>query len=132
MSERTIRTLAKKLAGEFYEGKRGGRFRDKNSLTAAKRLFKEPISGNIVEKKGIVPFLEAYPNAQAYITAHHPLFYDTARQCLTSMLGLPDSRISPFMKESIFKALIEDREKQHKQEMTNPNIHDLIGQRAPD
>lgn len=113
MTERTIRTLAKELAGQFYEAKRSDRFRSKNSMTRSKTLKQLP-DGSVIEVPVIVPFFVAYPNSKAFAAGHWPLFVDAARRCLVTMLALPDSRIDPEMKKSIYKAIIEDRENQRR------------------
>ena len=111
-SERTIRALAKELAGEFYDHKsRTKRFRSMDEPTRA-RALKQFEDGHVEEVIVIVPFREAYPDAKTYAKAHWPFFYDTARKCLTTMLALPDSRIHPNMKKAIYDALKEDWDKQ--------------------
>ncbi len=122
MSERTIRTFAKNLAGAFYDSKRSDVFRSKDSKTAAKKLFKDPKTGAIVEKTVIVPFFEAYPTADTYIKGHWPFFYDQARKCLTTMLGLP--HVHKNVKDAILKALVEDREDQIKAQASGKRLVD--------
>lgn len=112
MTERTIRTLAKELAAEFYEHKgRSNRFRSMDEPTRA-RALKMMEDGNIREVVVSVPFRQAYPDAKTFSKAHWPFFYSLARDCLVAMLALPDSRIHPNMKEAIRDAIVEDRMKQ--------------------
>lgn len=113
MTERTIRTLAKELAGQFYEQKRSDRFRSKDALTRAKTLRQLP-DGSVIEVTVMVPFLEAYPTSQHYSKGHWPFFVEAARQCLLTMLALPDSAVAPALKEAIYAAILEDSEKKNK------------------
>ncbi len=129
MVERTIKSTAIEFAGAFYEMKRSDVFRSKESKTAAKRLFIDPKTNLPVEKTVIVKFFEAYPTAHSYSKAHWPLFYDLARKSLVTMLSYPDSRMSPHMKEAIFKAIMEDRNKQHVEEYKRGgHVDELHGQ----
>lgn len=112
MTEQTIRIMAKELAGKFYEQKRSGHFRDPNSLTRAKRMTRDPQTGIRKEVTVVLPFSQAYPTAQSYVNAWWPFFVEAARKALTAMLAQPDARIHPHMKERIFDALIEDRERE--------------------
>jgi hypothetical protein len=114
MTERTIKSMAIELAGEFYEGKRSGRFRSMDELTTARRVMRRPQDGALIEVKIRIPFRRAYPTAHSYAVAHWPLFYESARQCLVTMLALPDAKVPPHLKEAIFAAIKEDREKQNR------------------
>lgn len=109
MTERTIRHLAKELAGKFYEQKRSDRFRSKDSLTRARRLVQHP-DGRHEEVIVVVPFFQAYPDARTFVKAHWPLFVEPARQCMVTMLALKG--VHDNMKRGIYDALLEDREKQ--------------------
>lgn len=111
MTERTIRTLAKELAGQFYEAKRSNRFRSKDSLMRAKTLKQLP-DGSVIEVTVIVPFFKAYPNSKVFAKAHFPLFYEAARKCMVTMLALPS--VSDELKEGIHAALVEDRQNEYK------------------
>lgn len=111
MAERTIKMTAMALAGEFYEQKRSDRFRSKDSLVKAKRL-QEFSDGTIREVTVLVPFLTAYPDAHKFAISHWPMFYDTARKCLLTMLAMSDSRVPPHRKEEIMAAITEDRDLQ--------------------
>ncbi len=112
MTERTIRTLAEELAGQFYDQKRSNRFRSKDSLTRVKTVMRDPDTGVRKEVTKTMPFFTAYPTSKLFAKAHWPLFVDAARKCMTTMLALSDSRISPHLKEGIYAALTEDREQQ--------------------
>lgn len=111
MSERTIRSLAKEYAGQFYEAKRSDRFRSKDSLTRAKTLKQLP-DGSVVEVTVTVPFFKAYPNSKAFASGHWPLFYEAARKSLVTMLALPS--VSDELKKGIHAALVEDRQNEYK------------------
>lgn len=112
MSERTIRTLAKEYAGQFYEMKRSDRFRSKDSLTRAKTLKQLP-DGSVIEVTVVVPFFKAYPNSKAFASGHWPLFVDAARKSLITMLAL--SSVSDELKQGIHAALVEDRQNEYRQ-----------------
>lgn len=126
MTERTIKALALELAGAFYEGNRSDRFRSKVERTPAKRLVVDERTGQLVERTVMVPFFEAYPNARTYQRAHWPLFYELARQQLTSMLGRPG--VSEFKKQAIFKAITEDREQQLREQARGKVVNQPHGQ----
>jgi hypothetical protein len=110
MTERTIRSMARELAGRFYEQKRSDRFRSKDSLTRA-RVFERQPDGSVADVVKIMPFFEAYPTAQKFAAAHWPFFKEPAVRCFVAMLAMPDSRVSPYMKQCIYDALIEENEK---------------------
>jgi hypothetical protein len=113
MTEQTIRSMAKELAGAFYEQKRSDRFRSKESKTRIRVIERQP-DGTLAEVVKVVPFFEAYPNATKFAAAHWPFFVEPARRCLTTMLALPDARVSQYMKQCIYNALIEENEKARK------------------
>lgn len=93
--ERTIRAQAKELAGVFYEDNRSPGFRK------AFPTLKDYMKGHWHQPDGRIKlFTPGW---------HHHVAL--ARKTLAIMLGQPDSRVSPAMKERIFNALIEDREK---------------------
>lgn len=95
MTERTLKEMAKELAGAFYEDNRSPAFR---------RTF---------------PTLKAYmrgqwhqPNGDIKFDKPGWMYHmDLARELLVRMLGFSDARVSPEMKERIYNAIIEDREK---------------------
>lgn len=95
MTERTIKQMAKELAGQFYEGNRTPGFR------ATFPTLQAYMRGHWHNADGTV----------TYTTAgwHHHVVL--ARKLLTLMLGQPDARVSPHMKESIYDALLEDHAK---------------------
>lgn len=99
--ERTVRSLAKELAGKFYEDNaRSVKFR------AAFPTFQHYMRGQWVQPDGSI---KAYRPGWL----HH---VELARKMLSVMLGQSDARVSPVMKERIFDALIEDRNRQYKAE----------------
>ena len=110
MTERTIRSLAKELAGAFYDNRRSESFREGAKLVNAFRVDRDPQTGLEREVKVKIPFHVAYPNARSYIAAWWPFYVQLARQQLVAMLTMSDARISAHMKECIASALIEDRE----------------------
>ena len=112
MTEATHREMAKELAGAWYEMRRTDRFRDGGDKVKARKIVKDILTGLPREIIVGIPFSQAYPTAEAYVEAHWPFFMDTARKVLTTMLTLPN--ISPVMKERIYDAICEDREKQLK------------------
>lgn len=109
-SERTMRTLAKKLAGEFYEATRTDVFRNGEMLVPCYRIDR----GNRGDTREVlvkVPFKVAYPNAKAYSRAFWPHYLQEAKSRMVKMLSMPDSRVSPHLKQSIMDALMEHQEK---------------------
>lgn len=96
--EHTVRSLAKELAGIFYDDNRSPKFR------AAFPTFKHYMRGQWVQSDGSI---KAYRPGWLHHVEH-------ARKVLSLMLGQPDSRVSPIMKERIFDALIDDRNRQFK------------------
>jgi hypothetical protein len=94
MTERTIRLMAKELAGTFYEDNRSEQFR---------RTF---------------PTLKAYMRGQWHqdgqIVINKPgwmYHIDLARKVLGLMLSQSDERVSPIMKERIYEALLDEHER---------------------
>lgn len=126
MTERTLRTYAKELAGAFYEGTRSGRFRA--GMDVPVKTLVQDSAGNPVEVTVVKPFHEAFPDAKSYIKGHWPLFYAMARRQLTAMLGMPT--VHQNLKDAIMKALVEDREQQLRQEAKGRDLPDLHGQAA--
>lgn len=114
--ERTVRSMAKELAGIFYEEpQRSAGFR------RAFPTFKHYMRGQWVKPDGSI---KAYRPGWL----HH---VELARKVLAMMLGKPDSVVSAVMKERIFNALIEDRDRQFKAEQrkTAKNLAQ-VGMRA--
>jgi hypothetical protein len=95
MTERTIRMMAKEMAGVFYEGNRSPAFR---------RAF---------------PTLQSYMRGQWHqsdgdVVINKPgwmYHIDLVRKLMGSMLSQSDTRVSPIMKERIYEALLEEHEK---------------------
>lgn len=99
--ERTVRSMAKELAGIFYEEpQRSVGFR------RAFPTFKHYMRGQWVQADGSI---KAYRPGWL----HHVAL---ARKILAIMLGKPDTVVSPAMKNRIFDALIEDRNRQFQAE----------------
>jgi hypothetical protein len=88
MTERTIRMTAKELCASYYEEWHSDRFR------------------------------KLWPNVGTYVARNWPTWVPIARTKLTEMLGKKDSEVSPAMKEAIYAALIEDREREGRQRST--------------
>lgn len=93
MVERTIRNLAKDLAGKFYEFERSAKFR------AAFPTYKDYLKGRWHQPDGSVK-----QHTPGWL--HHVAL---ARKVLVMMLGRSDAQVSPAMKERIFDAILEDR-----------------------
>lgn len=111
MTERTVRSMARELAGVFYEDNRTPGFRQ------------------------AFPTLKAYMRGQWHqpdgsIKAYRPGWMhhvELARKVMALMLGKPDSVVHPNIKNAIFNALIEDRDRQFKAETTAPKaVKDLF------
>ena len=91
MTEQTIRKMAKELAGEFYEGNRSPGFR------ATFPTLQNYMRG------------QWHKDGQVFITKPGWMYhYDLAIKLLGTMLGRPDSEVSPVMKERIATALIDN------------------------
>lgn len=140
MVERTIRNLAKELAGQFYDMTRGSEDSDEK-VQIEKR-------GRIFLKIDPKLFAKTYPTVKDYIagrrhgriqrqldgTVRHVAdgtvtqeapgwahWYDMARQMMVAMLANPTTHDN--IKSGIVDALVEDREKQLKQKPhQSPNI----------
>ena len=95
MTERTIRSMAKELAGVFYEDNRSVRFR--RSFPTIKHYMR----GQWIQPSGEILIKE--PG-----WTHH---IDLAKKMLVSMLSQSDNRVSTLMKERIYDALIEEHNK---------------------
>jgi hypothetical protein len=95
MTEKTIKDMARELAGAFYEDNRSPGFR------------------------ATFPTLKAYmrgqwhkPTGEIFITKPGWMYHiDLAIKVLGTMLGKPDAGVSPAMKERIAAALIENHNK---------------------
>src|ERR1035437_3052711 len=92
MTERTIRMMAKEMAGVFYEDNRSQQFR---------MAF---------------PTLQSYmrgqwhqPDGQIIINKPGWMYHiDLARKLMGAILSQPDSKVSPIMKERIYEALLDE------------------------
>lgn len=140
MSERTIQHMARELAGAYYDMVRSAEDADeKVQISKRGRIYLQ------IDPKG---FAKTYPTVRDYLagrqhgrmehlidgTVRHIAdgsitqttpgwrhFYAKARAQLTSMLMMPN--VHDNLKEGIYKALIEDREKQLKAEMRGQVHH---------
>ena len=144
MTERTIRSMAKELAGTFYDVVRSAENADEK-VQITKR-------GRILLQVDPKLFAKTFPTVKDYLagrrhgrierlldgTVRHiddgsvtddtpgwMHWYDQARQQLVAMLN--DPTVAPALKEGILAAVIEDREKQLKQ--TDPRLSPNITQR---
>jgi hypothetical protein len=107
MTERTVRSMAKELASCFYE-----------------------------ESLRTPGFRQAFPTLKAYMRGQWHMadgsiklyrpgwlhFVDTARKVMAAMLGKPDVVVHPHVKNAIFEALIEDRNRTFKAEQANRKL----------
>jgi hypothetical protein len=141
VTERTLRVIAKELAAEMYEnirsaGERGKKFEVRDAQTGHVLRLLEPAlflktfpnlkdywSGRRhgymerkIESSGIqvtyhVDDGQIYPSTPGW--AFH---YERARNRAFKMLGMSDDVVHPNIKEALYAAILEDREKQLKQE----------------
>lgn len=119
MTHRQIKHLAKELAGQFYEEETSTKpdlERNKRSLRFRKAFpkVKDYLMGHQHNPDGTVTYTK--PGWM-----HHIVL---ARKLLTLMLGQSDARVSPFMKEQIYDALLEEHE-----QSTNPKRAENFVQR---
>lgn len=142
MVERTIQHYARELAGAFYDTVRSAESQDEK-VQISKR-------GRVLLQIDPKAFAKTFPTVKDYLAGrrhghveHLPdgtvrhvddgtvsmdtpgwlHWYDAARAQLTEMLGRPD--VHENIKKGIYEALLEDREKQLKQEtrgQQSPNI----------
>ena len=111
MTERTIRIMAKELAGAFYEDNRSEKFRKTfPTLKSYMRGQWHQSNGDIVLNK---------PGWMYHV--------DLARKLLARMLSEPDTRVSPNVKERIYEALLEEHSRatapQAKQVLQRKEVH---------
>jgi hypothetical protein len=92
MTERTIRSMAKEIAGVFYEDNRTPEFRlaFPTRKDYMRGLWHQPNGEIVIDKPGWVYHI------------------DLARKILGTMLSKPDSVVSAVMKERIFDALVDE------------------------
>ena len=134
LTERTIRSLAKELAGKFYEMNvdaeaRGEkvhmRMRGRTMQTIEPGLFRKsfPTAKDYIvgRRYGVIQHLPngvvRWVDTEGRWTQDTPgwsHWYDAARQQLVAMLN--EGSVSDHMKECIMAALVEDREQQLKAE----------------
>lgn len=119
MTHRQIKSLARELAGQFYDEETSTKpegEREKRSMRFRKAFpkVKHYLAGHQHNPDGSVTYTK--PGWM-----HHVVL---ARKLLTLMLGQPDARVSPHMKETIYDALLEEHET-----ATNPNRSENFVQR---
>ena len=104
MTEQTVRSVAKEIAGAFYEGNRTPGFRQ------AFPTLKHFMRGQWVQPDGSI---KLYRPGWMH-------FVDTARKRMAIMLG--ENTTSEYLKYRIFDALIEDRDREYKTQNTNRKL----------
>lgn len=117
MTEQTIRHMAKEFAGAWYESNtRSKEFRDGTMKTKVYRTLRVKVGNTWVHKEVEfnIPFRVAFPRVEDYVKSAWPHWVEYAREKLTEMLFMPDAKVSPLMKERIYDALVDDRERQLK------------------
>jgi hypothetical protein len=133
MTEATIRSYAKDLAGTFYDAvrsaeslgekvqiqRRGRVYMNIDPKAFAKTYptlkdYMRGVKHGRTERKLGGTVIHIDDGSQTMDTPGWLFWYDAARKQLTEMLGM--AHVSEHMKKAIFKAIIEDREKQLKQE----------------
>lgn len=95
MTERTIKSMAKELAGKFYEQNRSAGFR-----------FTFPTVEHYL--KGVWHNKDGSKTVTTPGWQHHVVL---ARKMLVAMLRQNDNAVTPYMKNSIYDALLEDGNK---------------------
>lgn len=98
MTDRTLRSMAKELAGIFYEDNRSPAFRQ------AFPTLKHYMRGQWVQPDGDIKIDK--PGWMYHV--------DLARKCLAHMLTLPDTVVHPNIKQSIYEAFINEHEQRQK------------------
>ena len=141
MTEATIRSVAKELAGQFYDFIRDAESRGEKyvSLKRGERAFldirpdvfgktfptaKDYLTGTRHGRVGRTPEGTIYhidDGSRQQDTPGWLYWYDMARQRLVEMLN--SGSVTDHMKERIFEALVADREKEQRQNPgQSPNI----------
>lgn len=119
MTERTIRSVAKELAGAFYEQAAGDMFGDAPEDRERSKRFRETYPTWEHYKNG----WQVLPNGK--IKQDQPgwkYFVTLARARLVQMLNDPATK--QHMKDAIYKALLEEHEKS-----TSPLAQELLQRR---
>lgn len=99
MTEKTIKEMARELAGIFYEDNRSPAFR------AAYPTLKHYMRGQWVQPDGDIKIDK--PGWMYHV--------DLAKKCLAQMLTMPDAVVHPNIKNAIYEAFIAEHEKRQKQ-----------------
>ncbi len=102
--EATVKAQAKQLAGAFFEDNRTDKFRRafptvQHFLTGTQVMYDKNL--DVIGRKKV---------AAGWLH-----FLVLARKTLTLMLGQPDARVSPQLKERIYDAILEDRDRTTRQ-----------------
>lgn len=108
MTVRTVKEMAKELAGTFYEDNRTPGFR------AAFPTLKSYMLGRWHQSDGSV-------KQETAGWVHHVVL---ARKLLAAMLGQPEGTVTQHMKDQIYEALLKDRD-----QATQPRRAENIVQR---
>lgn len=136
---RQIKSLAKEIAGQFHESetqiseKGGIESYDPMAHGFDKRRFDQVVQDRT---KRSLRFRRAFPKVKDYILGHQHMpdgsveyvkpgwlhHVDRARQMLVLMLGQPDARVSPHMKEEIYAAILSDHELSTDHKIATNNI----------
>jgi hypothetical protein len=112
LTERTIKNLAVELAAQSYD------FIRSHEKTGEKVDMRW--GGKTFSTIDPLAFGRKFPTFKHWLNADPPCwmhFYEMARQMLVAMLNRPD--VPEHRKQQIMDALVEDREKQQKQEAMN-------------
>ncbi len=142
MTERTLRAIAKELAAEMYEkvrsaGERGKKFEIRDAQTGHVLRVIEPElflktyptlkdywagrrHGHMerkIESSGVQVNFHVDDGLTHLDAPGWSFHYERARDRAFKMLAMPDDVVHPNMKEALFAAVVEDREKQIQQEM---------------
>lgn len=119
MTERTIRTLAKELAGVFYEQAGGDLFGTEPADRERSKRFRQTYPTLRHYMEGV----QVLPNGQTKIDQPAWVYFVTlARARMVQMLQDPMTK--PAVKDGIYKALLEEHEKS-----TSPAAQEILQRR---
>jgi hypothetical protein len=139
MTHKQIKHLAKEIAGQFHESEtqisEEGAIESYDPVVHGfdKRRFDKAVEER---QKRSLRFRRAFPKVKDYILGHQHMpdgsiqyvkpgwlhHVDRARQMLVLMLGQPDARVSPHMKEEIYEAILADHELSTDPKIATSNI----------
>lgn len=119
MTERTIRTLAKELAGVFYEQAGGDLFGDAPEDRERSKRFRQtyPTLKHYMKGMAVDPAGRIHPGQPAWV-----YFVTLARARMVQMLQNPSTKDS--VKQGIYKALLEEHQKS-----TSPRAQEILQRR---